>query len=455
MTLRKRLALLYLTSTAVLFLAAALAAGFSYKRGLTAQADHRLISAADEVSELLESGDRLRLDRLRPRLDAYSEQAGGLYLNIYNAEKKTLYSSDPELELPPPTGEPGAFSEKRIRFSGSSVPGGAELRTAALFLPGISGGIWLELSLPTQSALNGLPGFTAGRIALFSVCLLLGMGWAGWVLAGRALAPIGRIAAVAETVGRGELGERIPSLPGEGELGRLIDVLNGMLAAIEAYSLKMRQFASNVSHQLKTPITIMRGETEVALLGEPGTGEMKKVLESNLAELETMTVVIEDILSYSRMDSEKTAPPRPADLSVFVGRIAKKAAILAGPRSQKIETELLKIHALIQPGRLEQALLNILDNAVKNVQEGGTITLRTGAEGGKAVITVEDNGPGVRTENLPRLFERGYSSSSTGLGLGLARSLVESFAGRIEASSAPGRGLTVRILLPPAPGTKA
>jgi len=70
------------------------------------------------------------------------------------------------------------------------------------------------------------------------------------------------------------------------------------------------------------------------------------------------------------------------------------------------------------------------------------------------VITVEDNGPGVRSEDLPRLFERGYSSSGSGLGLGLARALVESFSGKIEVSSAPGRGLTVRILLPPAPAAK-
>ncbi len=348
----------------------------------------------------------------------------------------------------------GAVPRKRVQFRNYSVSGGAELRTAALFLPAVSGGIWLELSLPIQTPLNDLPGFTVPNIALFSLALLSLMGWAGWVIAGRALAPIGRIVAVAETVSGGALSERIPSLPGEGELGRLIDVLNGMLAAIEDYSVKMRQFASNVSHQLRTPITIMRGETEVLLLGKPGAGEMKKVLESNLAELETMTVVIEDILSYSRMDTEKTAPPGLEDLSIFISRVAKKAAVLAGPKSQKIETEPLKVYALIQPGKLEQALLNVIDNAVKNIQEGGTITLRTGEAGGKAVITVEDNGPGIRSEDLPRLFERGYSNSGSGLGLGLARALVESFSGKIEVSSAPGRGLTVRISLPPAPAAK-
>lgn len=454
MTLRRRLALLYVTSTAVLFLAAALAAGISYRRGLIAQADKRLMSAADEVSELLEGGDRLRLDLLRPKLEAFSDAAGGLYLDIYDAAKNTLYSSDPGLARPPQTAARGAPPRRRVQFSTYSVPGGAELRTAALFLPAVSGGIWLELSLPIRSPLNALPGFTVFNIVLFSLSLLSLMGWAGWVIAGRALAPIERIAAVAETVSGGALSERITSLPGEGELGRLVDVLNGMLAAIEAYSIKMRQFASNVSHQLRTPITIMRGETEVLLLGKPGEGEMKKVLESNLAELETMTVVIEDILSYSRMDGDKAAPPRPEDLSIFMSRIAKKAAVLAGPKSQKIETDTRQVYALIQPGKLEQALLNIIDNAVKNIPEGGTITLRAGEAGGKAVITVEDNGPGVRNEDLPRLFERGYSSSGSGLGLGLARALVESFSGKIEVSSAPGRGLTVRILLPPAPAAK-
>lgn len=454
MTLRGRLAILYVTSTAVLFLVAALAAGFSYRRGLIAQADQRLMSAADEVSELLEGGGRLRLDLLRPALDAFSDAAGGLYLDIYDAARNTLYSSDPGLPRPPQPAGPGAVPGKRVQFRTNSLPGGAELRTAALFLPAVPGGIWLELSLPLQSPLNGLPGFTVFNIALFSLSLLSLMGWAGWVIAGRALAPIERIAAVAETVSEGALSERIPSLPGEGELGRLINVLNGMLAAIEAYAVKMRQFASNVSHQLRTPITIMRGETEVLLFGKPDRDEMKKVLESNLAELETMTAVIEDILSYSRVDGDRIAPPKPEDLSIFLGRVAKKAAVLAGPKSQKIETDARQVYALIQPGKLEQALLNIVDNAVKNVREGGTITLRAGEAGGKAVITVEDNGPGVKSEDLPRLFERGYSSSGSGLGLGLARALVESFSGSIEVSSAPGRGLTVRILLMPAPAAK-
>jgi len=452
MTLRRRLSLLYMAATAAFFLLSALTAVFFFNRGLQAIADRKLRSAADEAADILRAPGPFRVESVRPRLERFSDGLDGFFLCVRGSGGELIYSSDPELAARQPPAGAAVYSRKRISLNTLRLPAGENLRTASLFLPGAAGGLLLELGLPLPSPLRALPAGSWLLLAAAALLFFIAAGWAGWVIAGRALAPIDRIVEVAAKAGEGALSGRIPRHRGEDELGGLIDVLNGMLASIEAYSIKLKQFASNVSHQLKTPITIMRGETEVALLGKPGREEAVAVLESNLAELETMTRVIEDILEYSRLDGRGAGRPKEERLDVLAARMAKKAAVLAMPKSQKVETDLEPVSALLQAGKLEQALLNIIDNAVKNTPAGGRIILRVRASGGRAEVSVEDTGPGVSGENLARLFERGYSTSGSGLGLGLARAMVESFAGKIEVSSLPGAGLTVRILLPAAPG---
>ncbi len=448
MTLRRRLSLLYMAATAVFFVTSALTAVVFFQRGLSVLADRKLLAASDEASELLAGPAPFSLAAATPRLDRFAEGLDGLYVLLRAPDGRLLYASDPQLaRLPAPASRPSGPEGKAV-FASAALPSGTDLRTVVLSLPEAAGGGLLELALPVPAPLAALPAGSWYLLGALALLLLAAAGWAGWVIAGRALAPIDRIAEVARRTGEGALSGRIPRHRGEDELGRLIDVLNGMLASIEAYSIKLRQFASNVTHQLKTPLTVMRGQTEVALLGKPGREEAVAVLESNLAELETMSAVVEDILEYSRLDSRETGKPREERLDLLAGRLARKAAVLALPKSQKIETSLRRASAAVQAGKLEQALLNIIDNAVKNTPAGGRIKISSSLEGGLAVLTVTDTGPGVPPEALPRLFERGYSTSGSGLGLGLARAMLESFGGRIEVSSPPGSGLAVRILLP-------
>ena len=448
MTLRRRLSLLYMAAAAALFVSSALTAVFFFQRGLRAIADRKLLSAADEAAELLERPGPFDLAAARPGLDRFSAGIDGFYVFLRGPGGEPLYSSDPQLAgLRPPEAIPAGPAARAV-FGSASLPSGENLRTVALALPSAAGGLLLELALPLPSPLAALPAGSWWLLGALALLLLAAAGWAGWAIAGRALAPIDRIAEVARRTGEGALNGRIPRHAGEDELGRLIDVLNAMLASIEAYALKLRQFASNVTHQLKTPLTVMRGQTEVALLGKPGREEAVTVLESNLAELETMSRVVEDILEYSRLDSREAGRPKEERLDQLAGRMAKKAAVLALPKSQKVETSLEPVTAAVQAGKLEQALLNVLDNAVRHTPAGGRITIAAAREGALAVITVRDTGPGAAQADLPKLFERGYSTSGSGLGLGLARAMLESFGGRIEASSPPGSGLVVRITFP-------
>ena len=449
MTLRRRLSLLYMAATAVLLLASALTAVLFFQRGLRTLADRKLLAAVDEAAGLLQSPGPLGPEAARSRLGRFAEGLDGFYVFLRGADGTQLYGSDPQLGAAWPASA-AAYPQEKAVFASRTLPSGERLRTVSLGLPAPRGAL-LQLGLPVPSPLAALSADSWYLLAALSLLLLAGAGWAGWAIAGRALAPIDRIAEVARKAGEGALNGRIPRHAGEDELGRLIDVLNGMLASIEAYSIKLKQFASNVTHQLKTPLTVMRGQTEVALLGKPGREEAVAVLESNLAELETMTRVVEDILEYSRLDSRESGTARAQRLDKLVSAVARKAAVLAMPKSLKIETALAEATAAVQAGKLEQALLNVIDNAVRHTPAGGRITLSVSVEGGTAVVAVADSGPGVAEAELPRLFERGYSTSGSGLGLGLARAMLESFGGRIEASSPPGSGLRVRILLPAAP----
>lgn len=448
MTLRWRLTLLYVAATAVLFAATASIAYVAYRRGAASLADRTLLSAMEEAEEAVDVRGPLDLRNAQSRLAALSDSREGLFACLLDARGSALYRSDPTLPAPLPPGRP---AEGQTALTTVSLPRRGDLRLAARFLPNAASGLWLQIGLRLPPSAQAFAVFQAPALLLTFLGLIAALGWTGWLIAGRALAPIQRIADVAETVRRGDLRGRIPPSDREDELGRLIRVLNGMLAHIESSTTKLGQFAANISHQLRTPLTIMRGEIEVALREELSVAEAVAVLESALAELEKMSRLIEDLLAYARADGAGAAAPVVERLDRLVEEVARKAAVLAAPKGIRLEMETAPISALIQSVRLEQALLNVIDNAVKNTPAGGRIALRVQESDGRPEVMIEDTGPGVPPDELDRLFERGRSLSSTGIGLGLAKSLVESFAGRIELSS-PGRGLTVRIVLSPGPG---
>lgn len=447
MTLRWRLALLYAAATALLFAATASVAYAAYRRGAASLADRALMSALEEAEEALDVPGPLDLVRAQSRLAALADSREGLFAGLLDARGAVLYRSDPALAAPPPGAR--AAGERTI-LTTVSVPRRGDLRLASRFLPNAASGLWLQVGLRLPPSAQAFAESQASALLLPFLGLVAALGWTGWIIAGRALAPIARIADVAEDVRRGDLSGRIPHPGRDDELGRLIRVLNEMLERVESSTTRLGQFAANVSHQLRTPLTVMRGEIEVALRGRLSAREAAEVLESALAELETMSRLVEDLLAYARADGAGAAAPAVVRLDRLVAEIARKAEVLAAAKDIRVETEAAPVSALVQGGRLEQALLNVIDNAVKNTPAGGRVALRAREADGRPEVEISDTGPGVPPDELGRLFERGRSRSGTGIGLGLARSLVESFGGRLELSS-PGRGLTVRLVLPSAP----
>jgi two-component system, OmpR family, sensor histidine kinase VicK len=223
-------------------------------------------------------------------------------------------------------------------------------------------------------------------------------------------------------------------------------------------SRQKTDFLADVSHELRTPLTVLRGNAQVGLaLG--AEGEQKQLLDDVVEESKRMSRMVEELLFLARSDS---SPPslEPETLSTipFVSEIAGRAEILARERGARLEAE-VRAEGTVRadPNRLGQAVLVLVDNAIKYGPPGGTVTLRSDiTRSGKFRITVEDEGPGIPREDLPRIFERFYRvdkarsrrMGGTGLGLPIAKTIVEAHGGHVTAESRPGKGTRMSIHLP-------
>lgn len=280
----------------------------------------------------------------------------------------------------------------------------------------------------------------------------------GYWLAGRALRPIQRITGAARRITAQSLAERIPVDNHEDELGRLSDTLNAMIGRLEHAFDAMRQFTVAASHELLTPLTAMRIETEVVLRANRPAEQYQRVLVSILEEIERLTKLADSLLLLSREDTQAIQVSHQAvRLDELVQGVAEHVSVLAEAANVKMHIGPLPPATIeADVDSLRQMFLNLLDNAVKYTLPGGSVTVRGQASDGEATIEVSDTGIGIPTESLPRVFDRFYrvdksrsrQMGGTGLGLSICKALIERHGGRIGVESAEGKGTTFRVVLP-------
>jgi two-component system OmpR family sensor kinase len=290
-----------------------------------------------------------------------------------------------------------------------------------------------------------------------SAAILLGIGITGALLARRTLAPIDRIVARAREINETSLTERLPH-PGTGdEIGRLVDTLNGMLARIARSFEAQRRFTADVSHELRAPLSRLRAELEVTLRRPRERGEYEEALRASLDEVEHLSRLTEDLLLLARLDAGEAEAATSISLAAVVDDAVRRLRPEAARRSVRLVVETpADLPVRVVPGAAGLALTNVLDNAIKFSPPGAQVTVRGSRERDRAVVAVEDSGPGIAPDDLPRLFDRFYrgrtaaseQAPGVGLGLAIARALVEAQGGEISVRSAPARGATFRILLP-------
>ena len=214
------------------------------------------------------------------------------------------------------------------------------------------------------------------------------------------------------------------------------------------------EFLAEVSHELRTPLTVIRGNAEVGLELDRDC-EHEEVLREIVRESSTMSRMVEDLLFLAR--SESAAPPfrmEPMETQVLLTGLERRAGALAAEHDATLATTFEENGIVrVDPVRVEQAILALVDNAVKYGPEGQRVTLRSDCSSGELRVDVEDQGPGIPDTELPQVFERfyrlaGVEQPGSGLGLSIAQTIAEAHGGHIEAESQPGEGTRMSFVLP-------
>lgn len=283
----------------------------------------------------------------------------------------------------------------------------------------------------------------------------------GWFLAGRALRPVDQITSAAHRITASDLSRRLPVPRSSDEIGRLATTFNDMIERLEASFRQIRQFSADASHELRTPLTVMKGETELALRRARPAEEYREVLESNLEEIDRLTRIVDELLFLSRADLGQVKLDRHAvQLDALVTDLQRQASVLG--QDQQIQVNLGTVEPVEVLGdewRLRELLLNLVDNAVKYSQPGGSVELSLTKQAPTARMSVSDQGIGIPLDAQPRIFDRFFraenarthSKKGTGLGLAMCKWIAEAHQGRIEVESIPGRSSRFTVVLPLAP----
>jgi signal transduction histidine kinase len=294
------------------------------------------------------------------------------------------------------------------------------------------------------------------RLALFllvtSPVLVGALSGGGWLLAGAALRPVERMIEEADAISLTEVGRRLPIPPGDDELTHLGRTLNDMLDRIEASFARERAFVDDASHELRTPISIIQGELEVALMRPDLDAEMRATLQSSLEEAERLGRLASDLLSLARVSAGSLAVHRePIDVHALVTKVAERLSDDHGP-----VVSVDGPHVVIEGDvmRLEQVITNLVTNARRHAHENVGIHLSNSDHG--IDVEVADDGDGFPSDLLPVVFDR-FSrgdpargrEAGTGLGLAIASAVVRAHGGTIAAGNGdPLGGAVVRVHLP-------
>jgi len=287
---------------------------------------------------------------------------------------------------------------------------------------------------------------------------LLLAGGGGWLLARRAMTPVDRMSQAARRISGEHLAERLQETGTGDELDRLAKTLNGMLGRLDEAFRQVRQFSADASHELQTPLTILKGEMEVALRSQRSPAEYQRVLKSGLEEIDRISHLVEGLLLLARADAGVLRmDKRAVALQTLVEEVYEQMKGVAEDQSVSLRLGAM-VRVSIQGDRehLRRLLLNLVDNAIKYTPEGGAVTLSLQEDGEWASLRVSDTGAGLSKEDQERIFSRfcraetspAQSRGGSGLGLCIAQSIAEAHGGRIQVESAFGQGSTFTVFLP-------
>ena len=385
-----------------------------------------------------------------------------IYLRVLDSAGRVL-TQTPGLsdQLPPPSGAELAaiHSPQGVSREVLSRSGGPFL-TLVVPIAGPHPGVppqYMEVAMDRAHDEYLLRHYRERLYLVLGVSLVL-CSVAGYLIARSGMQPIESISRTAARIRATTLHERIAAEGLPAELRGLAETFNGMLDRLEQSFRHVSQFSDDVAHELRTPINNLRGEIEVALSKARSEDDYRDILGSCLEECARISRVIATLLFLARSDTAADALRREcidvgeelATVESFYEPAAAEAGIELRIASAK------GIRAELDRTLFQQAIGNLVSNAIAHTPEGGSVELAAGASAGRLTVTVSDTGCGIAPEHLPRVFERFYrvdrartgSEQNAGLGLSVVKSIVSRHGGAVEIDSAVGRGTIVKLVLP-------
>jgi heavy metal sensor kinase len=377
------------------------------------------------------------------------------WFRVYNLEGKVMYSTPEASRNPVPLSDalaktpdeqivtvPNLRPPFRVLSGRARIGGCPVIVQVALS----EGSIIQDQSQLVYILLLGLPAAVA----------LAGLG--GYGLARRALAPVDRMVERARSINAEQLNARLPVDNPDDELGRLATIFNETFARLESSFERMRHFTADASHELRTPLTAIRSVGEVGLRGRRDEPAYREIIGSMLEEADRLALLVDRLLMLSRADTGQSKLSMDVvDICALAEEVAEQIGVLAEEKAQSIQVRFDPVPQWIGDRVvLRQALLNLVDNAIKYTPAGGSIEVRVAQTDGGTTIDVSDTGPGIPEELQSRIFDRFYrvdrarsrENGGTGLGLAIAKWAVEVNGGQLTLESANGAGSRFRITLP-------
>jgi heavy metal sensor kinase len=457
-SLRVRLTLWYASALVVMLV---LFAGGAYqllRQGLYREIDRQLESDYKVADELMESAGKM--GELVPRHATATQEPVGnwRWLEIWGTDQRLLYANPEDLtvDLPHVPAAPplAGFGPASVQLTSGararvlSRPFSIFGRTAVIRVVRSEDGLRYE----QQHFLYGL------LVLLPLSVVVAGIG--GYSLAGRALLPVTTMVERVRTITAEHLEQRLAVNNPDDELGQLAAVFNDTLSRLEASFAQLKRFTADVSHELRTPLTAIRSVGEVGLRERRKEREYREIIGSVLEEVDRLSRLVDGLLTIGRGDSHLVKMHFEFfDLSALVREVTDCLSVLAEEKHQAITVE-TPHPAIVKADRLvlREAIMNVVDNAIKYSPRDAAIDVEVSSGPEEVTIAVTDNGVGIASEHLDKIFDRFYRvdrarpSGGTGLGLSIARWAVESNSGHIDVSSQPEHGSTFRIVLPRPPG---
>jgi signal transduction histidine kinase len=327
-------------------------------------------------------------------------------------------------------------------------------------VPGAAGRIRRVVAGVSTRALGAAQTQVLVLVFLVGPLILLVSIVTAWTLAGRMLASVERMVNDVEAITDGRsLHKRIPLEDLGDEIGRLGETLNAMISRLEGSFAALRRFTADASHELKTPLTVLRADLERAMTAPQQSTEQLVALEEALQETTRMAGLVDSLLTLARADEGRfDLHTEPLALDALVRDIGETAQILGEEAGITVtSTGIERVSVLGDAVRLRQLFLNLVTNAIKYTARGGSVELSLESKDGAAVFTVKDTGVGIAGADLPFIFERFWRvdrarsrSERAGAGLGLAISqwIAQAHGGSISVSSRLGRGSTFSVTIP-------